>query len=259
MDLEESLRHVLGLKKNESKVYEILLSNGEQDVKELQIKSALPQSRIYEVLKTLEIKGLVKGEKRGNQPKTYIAQDPSLAFSRLIAKEKDNHMDKVLKLEQLSSYLHDVWKDRVNQYLEGSLMTLDFEDAESLLIEDISLIEDRLFIAVSSRRSLIDWKKSTESLRNVLFKEITVMYLIKDQTLVERLRKRFEILFFGSECIEVAANPDLKLSFIILDNCIYLTLFGETATMDAKVIRSTNRQLVDQFVWIFNALWSSSG
>ncbi|RMG26206.1 MAG: TrmB family transcriptional regulator [Methanobacteriota archaeon] len=255
MKLEERLHHVLGLKKNESKIYKTLLKQGEQDVRNLQTLTKIPQSRIYEVLKDLEIKGLVQAKKKGNQPKSYIALDPSISLSSLISTEKRRYTDRISKLEQLSDYLHDVWKESLDTDLGGSLMTLKFEEAEALLLEDISIMEQRIFIAVSSKRSIIDWKRSASRLREILFKDLDIRYLLQDSTITENLRKRFKAIFPDSDKIKIKSNSDLKMSFIIVDSCVYIILFGETATFDAKVIRSTNSQLVNQFEWIFTQLW----
>ncbi len=256
MKLEDKLQHVLGLKKNESRIYRILLSEGEQDVRNLQLKTKIPQSRIYEILKQLEIRGLVHAKKKGNHPKSYIAKDPSLSLSDLIVEEKERYSERIAKLEQLSNQLHHVWRDNLDTELGGSLMTLNFEEAEALLLEDISIMEKRIFIAVASRRSLIDWKRSASILREVMFKDLDIRYLIKDGTMIENLKKRFQIIFPHAERIKVKSNPDLQMSYIIVDHCLYVILFGETAAMDAKVIRSTNAQFVNQFVWTYEILWN---
>ncbi len=77
----ESLEE-FGLTRYESKAYLTLLSRGVCDARKLSSKSGLPFGRIYDVLSSLESKGLV--EKQATRPKKFLAVEPRFALKRLL-------------------------------------------------------------------------------------------------------------------------------------------------------------------------------
>ena len=71
-----------GLSRYESRVYMKLLSSGIRTVKEIADESKIPLGRIYDVLNSLEIKGLV--DKQETRPMKYIAKEPKIALKHLL-------------------------------------------------------------------------------------------------------------------------------------------------------------------------------
>jgi sugar-specific transcriptional regulator TrmB len=90
-----------GLTKYESKVYLTLLSGGISDARSLSIRSGVPFGRIYDVLASLESKGLV--EKQVSRPKKFLAVEPKIALKRLLdlkREEMKSLVDKARKVEE---------------------------------------------------------------------------------------------------------------------------------------------------------------
>ncbi|MCB9798828.1 TrmB family transcriptional regulator [Candidatus Nomurabacteria bacterium] len=89
----------IGLSKNESEIYEMLLKYGESSVAQISTKTGINRRNVYDVLDRMMDKGLVfpllqKGENR------YKAVDPSKL--RELIREKENMLAKVFPdLEQL--------------------------------------------------------------------------------------------------------------------------------------------------------------
>ena len=72
----------LGLSSYEAKTYYSLLSAGISNAKEISLQSGVPWGRIYDVLSTLEGKGLV--ESQSSRPKQFIPVEPSRALETLL-------------------------------------------------------------------------------------------------------------------------------------------------------------------------------
>lgn len=72
----------LGLSSYEAKTYYTLLSAGISNAKEISLQSGVPWGRIYDVLSTLEGKGLV--ESQSSRPKHFIPVEPRIALETLL-------------------------------------------------------------------------------------------------------------------------------------------------------------------------------
>ena len=71
-----------GLSSYEAKVYFNMLSLGQSTAKDISIISNIPFGRIYDVMTSLENKGII--EKQDTRPKRYLAKDPKTAMKNLI-------------------------------------------------------------------------------------------------------------------------------------------------------------------------------
>lgn len=76
---------LLGLNEYESKAYQAIIDLGESKSHQISAKSGVPYGRIYDVLNTLEAKGLIKLTLK--KPKTYVAIDPELILIKQIEKQ----------------------------------------------------------------------------------------------------------------------------------------------------------------------------
>ncbi len=259
MSIEEGLSHVLGLSKNAAKIYSALLSNGEMDVKQLQQTCHIPLSRIYEILKNMELDGLIEHQKRGNLPKSYRVIHPRQVIESLIEKEQVRSAQKIEKMSELGTILSKKWQNTLSSSQTGDLMITTFEVGEENFLEDIRQVNERVLIAAASRKTVIDWSKSGKLLGDIFRKKVEVKYLVKTEHVAQNLRKKLDLFFSGDIKFNINFNANLEVPFVILDNILYIILSGETATLDSVIIRSTNIWLVKQFDWLFEQLWNSSG
>ena len=76
---------MFGLSNYESRVYLCLLS-GDKTAKEIVEISEIPTGRIYDVLGSLESKGLT--DKQDSRPKKFIATDPTIALQKLLQRQE---------------------------------------------------------------------------------------------------------------------------------------------------------------------------
>ncbi|CAG0979769.1 MAG: hypothetical protein OIN86_02870 [Candidatus Methanoperedens sp.] len=120
-----------GLSKYESSVYLTLLSSGITDARKLSSKSEVPFGRIYDVLSSLESKGLV--QKQLSRPKKFLAVEPKLAIKKLLDfknKEMSSLIQKAGKIEEdLNHFLNkkpkeslfwsvSIGEDTIKSYME---------------------------------------------------------------------------------------------------------------------------------------------
>lgn len=101
--VEESISlQEFGLSEYESKVYITLLKHGGMKVKDIALKSGVPRTKAYSVVKSLEGKGLL--EFSGKEPLYCLPVPPEEAFSRRLNEERRRFKKMVLaykKLEEL--------------------------------------------------------------------------------------------------------------------------------------------------------------
>lgn len=84
--MDESTYEELGLSKNESKVYQILVEFGKLSSVEISAKSSVPYGKIYNVLNSLINKGLVKIVPEKN--KRFVATSPEHLLEYIKKKEE---------------------------------------------------------------------------------------------------------------------------------------------------------------------------
>jgi sugar-specific transcriptional regulator TrmB len=77
---------MFGLSNYESRAYLELLSSGIKTAKEIIEESRIPYGRIYDVLSSLEDKGLI--EIQDSRPKKFIAKEPKVALNTLLTMKK---------------------------------------------------------------------------------------------------------------------------------------------------------------------------
>ena len=92
----------LGLNERQSKVYLALLNQIHASAVELQQSSGVPQTKIYEILKSLMVGGYCRERKIGRR-REYQAVDPDIAFAqsmenlKKLHEEANNHLRKLSK------------------------------------------------------------------------------------------------------------------------------------------------------------------
>ncbi|MFX0070778.1 MAG: TrmB family transcriptional regulator [Candidatus Hermodarchaeota archaeon] len=97
-----------GLSVYESKVFKTLLSLGISEAREISNQSQVPFGRIYDVLNSLESKGLI--EKQQTRPTKYVANDPKVAI-KLLINNKKNQLDKLInQASSLENQLNKIYK-----------------------------------------------------------------------------------------------------------------------------------------------------
>ena len=122
---------IFGLSSYESRVYLSLLSSGIRTAKEVSTESKIPFGRVYDVLSSLEDKGLI--DKQESRPKKFVAKDPKSSLNNLLtikSLELESITQKAALVEERLANLHTVkpeeslfWsvalgKKAIGQYIE---------------------------------------------------------------------------------------------------------------------------------------------
>jgi sugar-specific transcriptional regulator TrmB len=100
-----------GLSEYESKAYSTLVFMGPSRAGAISKESAVPQSKIYEILDGLAEKRLV--EVFDGRPKEYKAADPKIAIKKLLQAERDRLEGLGNKVDEISDFLRPSKKDDV--------------------------------------------------------------------------------------------------------------------------------------------------
>lgn len=137
----------LGLSEYEARAYRALLDDSPSTAKELSRSSDVPMGRVYDVLKDLEQRGLVRSQ-AASRPKKYVAVEPEAALDRLLEAKRDE------LAEQESQYESAV--DELEADLEAGVPTEEGfwtavvgpEESADLLIERLDTADERV-IAVA--------------------------------------------------------------------------------------------------------------
>ena len=85
-EVVSSLRH-FGMNEYEAKSYAALIRKGPQTASSISKYSSVPQSKIYEVMRSLQNKALI--ECFDTKPQRFKAIDPSFAFKEMVKRRKE--------------------------------------------------------------------------------------------------------------------------------------------------------------------------
>ncbi|MGV8168443.1 MAG: TrmB family transcriptional regulator [Candidatus Nanoarchaeia archaeon] len=100
----------IGLNEYESKAYETLTKHGKSSASKISTHSGVPYGRIYDILSSLEQKGLVKT--LPGMKKEYVAGDPQRILD-LLEKRKKEINEGEQKIKELKKYYDSSYKEPV--------------------------------------------------------------------------------------------------------------------------------------------------
>ncbi|MFX0086894.1 MAG: TrmB family transcriptional regulator, partial [Candidatus Hodarchaeota archaeon] len=138
---------IFGLSNYESRAYLTLLSSGISTAKGISSESKIPFGRIYDVLNSLEDRGLV--DRQESRPKKFVAKEPRIALNNLLTMKKielESLTDKASLIEEKLNHLHSE-KPEESLFWSVALGT----KAISRYLEKISEAERELQIIIDIR------------------------------------------------------------------------------------------------------------
>jgi sugar-specific transcriptional regulator TrmB len=245
------LQEILGLTKNEAKVYQTIVETSTIEPLELAKTTGLPRTRIYEVMSKLAAKGLLEKLSSG-----YRIIAPSDSFMNLSEQLDYDYQQKKRSIYELGAHLHNVWVKNLAANISPGVELFSYTDAESFFLEHLNNVQSRVFIAVASEVAPINHRKSGATLAKAYHDRMKVRYLIHSEKLAGTLRSLFDHFTpYTNLKIKMRANPNLHTSFVILDNIIYIYFFGSDSPLETVVLRTASPELMKSFDWIFNQLW----
>jgi sugar-specific transcriptional regulator TrmB len=251
-ELTERLRNILGLTKNEAKVYAEILNTPALSVKEISQTTNIPISRIYETLNSLSAKLLISKKQNTGE---FIVVPPTQAISNIMENYTKEHAEKQRTLLAISNYLQEIWTNSISHSPTMGVELISFDQIETFFLEKIKNLKSKILIAAASSISVIDWRKSGNILTRQFEKDVEIKYLVNSQELKQRLQSTFQQLDqFRKLKVEISFAEELYSSFVIVDNELFLFFFGSEQSQ-TMVLRSTSESLFKTFYWLFRNLW----
>ncbi len=254
-DLLSQIKKNFNLNLNEAKIYLSLITNGPLSVSEIAEQTNISKSRIYETLKKLEIKKFVI--KNSNDKKLWPAP-PKESISSMLAKERNLLIEKEEKLQQLSDYLTEFWRKSLSEEISPGAKILPFKEIEYYLEKTLSQAQRYIDIAVSTSTTKVDWSKIGSSLRKLRDRRVQIRYLVNDDNVRAHLELRLKRYFqdVGLE-VEIKSNPQLRSSFILIDDILFLLFTGNYTSLETLVLQTLESDLSSTFKWLYDSLWEN--
>ncbi len=271
----------LGLSAFESKAYSCFFIKARcLTAKEVSMYTGIPLGRVYDVMISLERKGLIRADRLSN-PIRYILSNPRQSLTILLNKKKENMLKEFEKneslIEELGMY-YDVEpsndNDDKNEHAEWHI----YDVAYSTSFYDIIL---PAMIRCSSKEVIIVGSNLIDTLssnflkevirginRNVRFMGVTSLDSIKtflalsNDKMIEKKSSIVKILQScnGSNMVEMKVSANLNVTpFGISDRkrvgfAVPSPLTGNYIVM----IDTDKRSVVDEFYSIFENIWKTS-
>ncbi len=152
-NIEETILKLrnLGLTPYEAKAYLVLLKNKVMSSTQISKEAHIPQPRVYDVLKSLEDKGLVIVSE--GRPKLYKAEDPQKALKklvdRIVEKIKEDYLSLVDTLERIyvsaaEEAKEEIWKLNSPSKIYDKILDVINEAQIELLISAYAHMLDKL-------------------------------------------------------------------------------------------------------------------
>ncbi|MHA2305448.1 MAG: TrmB family transcriptional regulator [Candidatus Hodarchaeales archaeon] len=139
---------MFGLSNYESRAYLTLLSSGIMTAKGISVESNIPFGRVYDVLKSLEDKGLV--DKQESRPKKFVSKEPRIALNNLLSMKQVELQSLTEKASIVEEKLTHLQSEKPEESLFWSVALYD-DKAISRYIEKISEAEKEIQIIIDIR------------------------------------------------------------------------------------------------------------
>ena len=211
-----NLMKSLGLTEYESKAYIFLIIHGSLTADSLCELSGIPSGRIYDVLLSLERKGLISTIP--SKPKMYLATHPSLGLDILVRLKEERLRDEIRMLKRRAKKVKNILKEiyRVSERKERPFSLGVIKGAEGLSELTKSLLKSVKKEALIFAGDLTWLETNLPLLRMMKKKNIDVKILAdilpENKPLVEKASS------FG---VEIKQKPkDLDLRGFVLDKRI---------------------------------------
>lgn len=160
-------------------------------------------------------------------------------------------------LGELGHHLQSVYSNGIGAELTPGVSILEFRDAEAIILQQLKKVEKRVYIAVSTDNTSIEWRKSGSILANSYTTNLDFKYLVNSEIMFERLKKSVTAFpGFAKMNINFGYNENLHSSFILLDDIIFLFFLGQQdkTELTTLVLMTASKSLVNTFEWMFNRL-----
>ena len=210
-----------GLSTYEAKVYMTMLSLGLSTAKKISDESTIPFGRIYDVLTSLENKGML--DKQDSRPKKYSVRPPKIALKNLLVIKEEEFNSLTLRANAVEEQLSRFY---VKNPDEGLFWSVALEEETILRHTDKVLETERellIFLNVQIQHQTLQGEGEINfinTLKRLLEREINIKILlggVTDITQIEKLAAVFTPYIEVLEKIEIRMTPITTNTFDIID------------------------------------------
>ncbi len=270
----------LGLSAFESKAYSCFFIKARcLTAKEVSKYTGIPLGRVYDVMSSLESKGLIRADRLSN-PIRYIINNPKQSLTILLNRKKENILKELEEseslIEELSTYYDVVLSNNNddNEHSEWHIYDVTYTTSfyDSILPSMIRCSSKEVIIVGNNLIGTLSSNFLKEVIRginrSVRFMGVTSIDSVKtflalsDDEMLEKKSSIVKILQAcnGSNMVEIKVSTNLNVTpFGIFDRkrvgfAIPSPLTGEYIVM----IDTNKRSVVDEFYTIFESIWKTS-
>lgn len=250
--------HDLGLSSYEQKVYVALLELHAGDAEAISGASDVPMGRIYDVLGTLESRGLIE-RKPESRPRIYSPVDPETVIERLLAERTRELEVEQTRYENVAAELRAEYGGR--PAMEGRFWAAaNTEETARLLADRMETAErDVAITATTAAGGLFGFEavygETIERFTTLLDRDVSIRLLVTE-TLVaelpERLVTDLDRLLSGFDRFELRTTPALHNTYDMIDRrdvCVYVadpferdSILGTVRIADPEFVRTVDTQ-----------------
>ncbi|WP_195837646.1 TrmB family transcriptional regulator [Halorhabdus sp. CBA1104] len=145
----------LGLSSYEDRAYRSMLGLGPVSAMELAEASGVPEGRIYDVLDSLETRGLVRAQTH-SRPKQYLAVEPAVAIDRLVETRSRELRAEIDRYEVLGDQLVEELSAETTVDERFLTTAIGTADATELLLERIEMADEEVVMVADVFTSEFD-------------------------------------------------------------------------------------------------------
>lgn len=269
----------LGLSAFESKAYSCFFIKARcLTAKEVSKYTGIPLGRVYDVMSSLESKGLIRVDRLSN-PIRYILNNPKQSLTILLNRKKEKMLRELEEdeslIEELSMYYDvELSNDNDDKNAEWHIYDVTYTTSfyDSILPSMIRCSSREVIIVGNNLIGTLSSNFLKEVIRginrSVRFMGVTSIDSVKAFLALssdEMLEKKSSIVKIlqacnGSNMVEIKANANLNVTpFGIFDRTRVGFAIPSPLTGEYIVMIDTNkRSVVDEFYTIFEDIWKTS-
>lgn len=241
----------MGLTHNEARIYVYLAKSGAKKASEISRLLNLPRTETYNLLGSLQKKGLVSCTM--HHPIRFVAVPVDNALNTLIGMEKE----RLISFERQGKTLLDVWSSIANHEVkyeeinEEKFQILEGNNAVYRRIRDIVSSADKEVIVMGDQKQLIRLyhNEITDHFHSLTAKGVEVK-ILTFQAGPEMLKE------FKTCELRMLARPNTNMHYILVDKTQLLLFIKDNLDGNGpSVIWTDCESLVRCTLWLFEELW----
>jgi len=252
----------LGLSSYEAVVYRTLLGLGSAPARAISDASDVPRGRIYDVLNTLDSRGLVRTHD-SREPTRYAAVDPEIAVDRLLDERRRELTEQRKHYESVAESVSERLSPAIPTESRFWTAALGSEEACSLAREQQELAEDRITSVIGAPYENAAWQqyaREIDVIEREIDPELDVRVLVSESLLSGIDDEIQSELFDLSAGLAVRSTPDLSITVDVVDgHTVYVHVtdpFDPSERLGVVAVR--DEPFADSIETAFEDVWTDA-